>query len=191
MLRNPRSSPRDWGLVTITLHWLTAILIFITIPLGIVAESWRLSPTKLDLFVLHKSFGLLILAFVLFRIVWRLFNPRPDFPRNTTAIQFRLAISTHYLLYLLLILLPVSGWIINDSGNFPYKWFWLIPMPDFLAKDVGLKDIATTIHTFLVILFVIILLLHVIAALRHHFILHDDVLMRMLGRMKTNEKEQE
>ncbi|TNF93063.1 MAG: cytochrome b, partial [Gammaproteobacteria bacterium] len=188
MLRNLRSSPRDWGLVTITLHWLTAILIFITIPLGIVAENWHLSPTKLDLFVLHKSLGLLILAFIIFRIIWRLFNSRPDFPRNTTAIQYRLAISTHYLLYLLLILLPVSGWVINDSGNFPYKWFWLIPMPDILAKDTGLKDVATTTHTFLVILFVIILLLHVIAALRHHFVLHDNVLMRMLGREKTKTK---
>jgi cytochrome b561 len=186
--KNLKSSPERWGTVSIVLHWLTAILILIIIPVGIVADGWRLSPMKIDLFILHKSLGVLILVLVVFRITWRLFDARPDFPENTTPTQYRLAISTHLSLYVLLIGLPVSGWIINDSGDFPFRWFWLFPMPDLLPKNVDLKEIASTLHAIFIYLLATILVVHIAAALRHHFFLKDNVLRNMLGRNRMNTK---
>jgi cytochrome b561 len=93
---------------------------------------------------------------------------------------------SHILLYLLMFLLPISGWLINSAANIPFKVFWLFPLPDLVQKNKELKELAETLHLALVIGLVLILMVHVGAALRHHFIRKNNVLRGMLLGRRTD-----
>lgn len=177
MLRN---TERSWGAIARFLHWLVAALVFAQIPLGWAAETWRLSPMKLDLFVWHKSAGMLILVITILRLGWRLANPTPELPRGTMPLERWAARASHLLLYLVLLAMPVSGWIINSAANVPFRIFWLVPLPAIVAPDKRLADAAGVVHFWLFLALAILLVVHIAAALRHHFVKRTDVLARML-----------
>ena len=177
MLRN---TDRSWGAPARLLHWLIAALVFAQIGLGWAAVSWRLSPTKLDLFVWHKSIGMLILALMFVRLAWRLANPAPTLPPGMSPLERRAARASHFLLYLLLLLLPATGWVLTSAANVPFRIFWLVPLPAIVAPDERVADAAALAHFVLVVALALLTLVHVAAALRHHFVSHDDVLVRML-----------
>lgn len=174
--RNNRDS---WGRLSRLLHWSTAGLVFLQLMLGLLAVSWPLSPLKLDLFVWHKSFGMLVLALTLLRLGWRWANPVPRLPATMPAWQRRLAHLTHALLYGLLLALPLTGWLINSAANIPFRIFWLVPLPDLLAPDRQLAELFKTSHAVLIVLLLALLGLHIGAALYHHYRRHDGVLLRM------------
>lgn len=177
MLRN---SVEQWGAISKWLHWVVAALILLQMGLGLAAVGWSLSPTKLDLFVWHKSFGMLVLALVLLRLSWRLMNPTPSLPTQLPRWERWAAHLSHGLLYLLMILLPLSGWVINSAANIPFNLFWLIPLPPIAAPDESLKAVAKQAHFALVLTLGLAVIVHAAAALRHHLILRDQVLTRML-----------
>jgi cytochrome b561 len=184
MLRNNGDS---WGAPAKLFHWIMAALVLAQFALGWVAASWRLSPLKLNLFVWHKSIGMLILALVALRILWRLANPTPALPADTAVWERRAARIGHVLLYLLMIALPVTGWVVNSAANIPFRIFWLIPLPAIVEPAEATADLAALAHFWLFVVLSALLLAHVGAALRHHFIKRNDVLMRMLpgtGRRK-------
>ncbi len=174
-----------WGAVAIALHWLMVLLIFLQLALGRIAEGMALSPDKLKLFVWHKSFGVVILLLVVFRLIWRLRSATPAYPSNMPAWEAGAARFSHALLYLLMLALPLTGWIINSAANIPFKVFWLVPWPDITGPDKALQSLASEIHGRLAGLLVMVLIIHIMAALRHHFIKRNDVLKRMLpgGRL--------
>ena len=175
-----RNTDRSWGAPARLLHWLVAAFVFAQIGLGWAAVSWRLSPTKLDLFVWHKSVGIVVLALMVVRIGWRLANPPPAWPEQMGSLERRAARAGHCLLYLLLVLLPITGWIVSSAANVPFRIFWLVPLPAIVAPDEATADAAKLAHLTLVVALSALLVVHIGAALRHHFILRDDVLMRML-----------
>ncbi len=177
MLRNTETT---WGSAARLLHWGMAILILAQIVLGLVAIGWRLSPTKLNLFIWHKSLGILLLALVALRLLWRLANPVPRLPADTPGWERFAAWASHALLYICMLGLPVSGWIINSAANVPLRVFWLFPLPAITAPDKALADAFKLIHLGLVITLSVVLAIHVVAALRHHFIKQTDILKRML-----------
>jgi len=184
-----RNTPTQWGSVTKSLHWLMALLILVLMILGWTAVNWPLSPTKIDLFVWHKSLGILALVLVLARILWRLGNPRPvpDLP----AGEQRMASLAHVLLYGLMIAMPLSGWVIHSAADiFPLKLLGLVTLPAIVEPDKNLRHIAETVHLTLFWLLAGLLILHIGAALRHHFIKQNDVLRKMLpalpGARKTS-----
>ncbi|TMG88341.1 MAG: cytochrome b [Betaproteobacteria bacterium] len=161
MLRNDADS---WGALAKLFHWVMAALILAQIALGVMAASWRVSPTKVELFFWHKSTGMLILALVALRLLWRLANPAPELPSGIAAWERAAARLSHLLLYVLMIALPVTGWIVNSASNVPFRIFWLIPLPAIVAPDEPTADLAALVH----------------GALRHHFVKRDAVLERML-----------
>lgn len=177
MLRNTEHS---WGAVAKFLHWSIAILILAQFALGWMAVTWRLSPTKLNLFVWHKSIGLLVLLLVILRILWRFANPTPSLPADMPRAERFGAHAAHLALYGLIIALPVSGWIINSAAKIPFRVFWWFPLPAIVAPDKALAELAKQIHFGLFIALAAVLVLHVGAALRHHFVKRTDVLTRML-----------
>jgi cytochrome b561 len=87
---------------------------------------------------------------------------------------------SHFLLYALMIALPLTGWVISSASNVPFKIFWTIPLPAIAAPDKALADLFATIHGWLVSLLAVVLVAHVGAALRHHYVRKDTVLSRML-----------
>ena len=177
MLRNTLQA---WGVGSKLFHWTLALLIVAQVALGLAAKGWRLSPTKLDLFVWHKSLGILILVLVALRIVWRLANPVPAHPATMPAWERFAARSAHLMLYGLMLALPFSGWIINSASNVPFRVFWQWPLPAIVAPNDALADLAKGWHFWLLIVIGAVLIGHIGAALRHHFVLRDDVLRRML-----------
>jgi len=175
-----RNTPLRWGSVAMTLHWATALLVLAMIPLGWVAEGWPLSRTKVELFAWHKSIGVVILALAAVRVLWRLLDPAPPLPAAMTRLERALARASHLGLYGLLLAMPISGWVINSAANFPFKVFGLVPLPVLVAPEKATQRLAEDVHLFLFWTLATLLILHVGAALRHHFRLHDDVLLRML-----------
>jgi cytochrome b561 len=177
MLRNTIES---WGAPAKFFHWVIATLIFAQIALGLTAASWHLSPTKLSLFVWHKSIGMLILVLVVVRLLWRLANRAPALSADMPLWERRAAHVSHLLLYILMLVMPITGWIVNAAANVPFRIFWTIPLPAIVGPDKATADLAALAHSSLFVLLAAVLVAHIGAALRHHFIKRNDILVRML-----------
>ena len=175
---NIHNTEQQWGLPSKLLHWLTALLILIQIPLGFYANDLANSPLKLELFGWHKSFGILILMLAIMRLLWRMAGSIPSLP-DASLVQRRLANLGHSLLYGLMLVLPLSGWIMSSAANRPINWFWIMELPALTGPDKVLKKIAEEVHEVSVILLLVVLAVHIGAALWHHFKLRDSVLKRM------------
>jgi len=175
-----RNSDSAWGAVAKSFHWLVAAIIFVQFALGKIAEEMAVSPQKLELFVWHKSLGVTVLLLVLLRIVWRLTDAPPR-PATVRARWEHLAAKmSHGLLYLLMLAVPLSGWWISDTSRISFKAYWFIPVPDLLTADKAASQVAEQVHGFLTKALLVLIVLHVAAALRHHLMLRNDTLRRML-----------
>jgi cytochrome b561 len=170
----------SWSAPAKFFHWLIAALILVQVTLGFAAVTWPLSPAKLSLFVWHKSTGMLILVLVALRLLWRVTSAVPALPADTPRWERVAAHASHLFLYVLLVALPVSGWVVASASGIPFRIFRHIPLPQIVAVDKRLAEAAASVHGWLVIVFVALLALHVGAALRHHFVKRNDVLRRML-----------
>lgn len=177
---NWKNTEVAWGSIARSFHWLLAILILGQLALGKIAEGAKLSPLKLDLFVWHKSIGVTILALVMLRLAWRLGNPPPAPPAAMPRWETKLAAVGHTLLYVLMLAVPLSGWWISDSSRIPFKAYWILPMPDLLAVDRSVQEIAEGMHDVLTMVLLVVVIVHIAAALRHHFYLRNQILRRML-----------
>jgi cytochrome b561 len=175
-----RNSTETWGAVARAFHWLIALLILAQFIIGTIAEEMKLTPAKLDLFVWHKSIGVTILVLAVLRLTWRLGNPSPAPPAGMPRWERKLAAAAHWLLYALIFAVPLSGWWVSDASRVPFKAFFLVPMPDFIATDRSLQEAAAEVHEVLTMTLLLVVCVHVAAALRHHLLLRDDVLRRML-----------
>lgn len=175
-----------WGAVAKCFHWLFAIVIIGQLVLGKLADDAKLSPLKLDLFVWHKSVGVTLLLLVVLRIVWRLSNAPPRAIDAGARWEHFAATASHTFLYLLMVAVPISGWWVSDTSRIPFKVFWLVPTPDLLSADKAASEVAEMVHGFLTKTLLLLIALHIAAALRHHFILRNNILRRMLpSRRRT------
>lgn len=181
------SPSSHWSAIAKLLHWVVAALIAVQLVLGWTAASWRLSPTKLELFVWHKSTGMLVLLLVVLRLAWRLTHPVPALPAGMPGWERKAAAASHILLYAAMFALPLSGWVVNSAAGVPFSIYWLVPLPAIAPVSREVASTAALVHLVLGILLIVLVAVHVAAALRHHFIERDDVLARMLpGRRKRN-----
>jgi len=170
----------SWSGTAKAFHWVMALLIFVQMALGLTAVAWHLSPTKIQLFFWHKSTGMLILALLALRLAWRLARPAPALPADMPAWERAAARASHALLYALMAALPLTGWIVNSAANIPFRIFYVVPLPPLVAPDKALADRVALVHRGLFALLALVLIAHIGAALRHHFVKRDDVLARML-----------
>lgn len=180
-----RNSPRRWGSLAQFLHWSVATLILALMALGWLARLAPLSPGKITLFYWHKSLGMLVLALVLIRLGWRARNPAPPLPENLPRWEPVMARATHVFLYVLILLMPVSGWLVNSASGIPFKIFWILPLPAISPVSAHLEHLFERAHLVLFWTLSAVLLGHIGAALRHHFLLHNDILKRMLPFTRT------
>jgi cytochrome b561 len=180
MARLWKNTEYAWGAVAKAFHWLLAIVILGQLALGKVAEEASLSPLKLDLFVWHKSIGVTILVLVMLRITWRLRNPPPAPVPGDGRWETLLAKAGHTLLYVLMFAVPLSGWWVSDSSRIPFRAYWLVPMPDLIPADRAMQELAEDVHGTLIWILLAVVVVHIAAALRHHFWLRNETLRRML-----------
>lgn len=184
-----RNTPERWGAVAQTLHWLIALAIIGLAVVGTLMTELPTSPLKVKVYALHKAIGLSVLALVLLRILWRGFDPRPA-PVAMPAWQRWAARLTHGGLYLMMLWMPLTGWLYNSAANFPLRWFGLFSVPALTAPDPALKALAGDLHTLGFYLLGLLLALHVGAALKHHFVNRDRTLSAMLPGLPAPEESQ-
>ncbi len=164
------------------LHWLMALLILGLLGLGFYMQGLPLSPEKLQLYSWHKWAGVTVFLLGILRLGWRVTHQPPALPAGMPRWQQGAAEVTHLLLYLLMLAIPLSGWLMSSAKGFQTVWFGVLPLPDLLAKDKTLGEQLVTLHLSLNMVLIGLLVAHVGATLKHHFIDKDDVLVRMLPR---------
>lgn len=167
----------------ITFHWLMAALLIANFALGLTMEEMELSPQKLQFVSWHKWAGITLLGLVTLRFLWRAFANRPVL-LPMAAWQRRLAKLTHFLMYLLLFALPISGWVMSSAGGFTVTYLGLFPLPDLVAKDKQLFEVLKDVHQILNYTLLGLVILHVLAVLKHQFIDRDATLARMVPWLK-------
>ena len=179
----PPSAPEPdtrYGGVAIGLHWLIAIAIIFSFSLGFYMSDLPLSPQKLKFYSWHKWAGVTIFLCVLVRLLWRLSHRPPELPDSIPAWQRKVAGATHVLLYLLMFVVPLTGWLMSSAKGFQTVYFGVLPLPDLLAKNDELGDLLQQVHKLLNYSMAALVVAHLGAALKHHFVDRDEVLARML-----------
>jgi cytochrome b561 len=171
-------APGRYDGVMIALHWIVALLIFGLWGVGHWMEGLPKDDFRAQVFGLHKGIGVIVLALVVLRIVWRTLHAAPDLPSGMGPVERLAAKGGHLLLYVLMIALPASGVIMSQTKGFAVKVFGLT-LPTFVGKNEALHEVAEALHAGMGWLLAAILVAHVAAALRHQYMLRDGVLDRM------------
>jgi cytochrome b561 len=166
--------------ISIALHWLLAIAIIGMLGVGVWMTGLKTSPTKIEVYSWHKWVGLTVLALAALRLIWRAYNPPPLYAESVPVWQLRVATHTHRLMYLLMFAMPLTGWLQNSAAGFPLTWFGLFKVPALVARDKQAFALWQQVHEWLSWALMALVLLHVLAALKHHFMDRDDTLKRML-----------
>ncbi len=164
--------------VAIALHWLLAAALAACFCVGVFMSELALSPLKLRLYNWHKWAGITILAFSGLRLAWRLTHPAPP-AVAMPAWQRSVAHLTHRTMYGLFFAVPLAGWAHSSAAGFPVVLFGVLPLPDFVPTDKALARAIEPWHAALAFALAGAVLVHVAAALKHHFVDHDGLLRRM------------
>jgi cytochrome b561 len=178
-----RNSPERFGAVAIGLHWLVAITVVGLFILGL----WMRSLTYYDAWydpapTIHKAVGVLLFLVLVLRLAWRRASPVPPPLPSLRPLERRAAALTHGLLYVLLFVIMLSGYLICTADGHPIEVFGLFSVPATLTSLPNQADAAGAVHLYLAYAVIVLAAIHALAALKHHFIDRDRTLLRMLGR---------
>ena len=161
------------------LHWIMALLVIVNLGLGLfhdaLPDDWKVIPV-------HKSIGMTVLALALVRLGWRLTHRPPPLPADMPQWERAAATASHVSLYTAMLFLPLTGWIMSSASPRPVSWSFLFDFPKFaVEKGAPLQSAADVGHAVLGYATAALALIHIGAALRHHFVLRDAILRRMLA----------
>jgi cytochrome b561 len=168
-----------YGAVAQLFHWAIVALIITQFVLALRAKG--LSPVaKIGILATHKSIGITILGLALLWLAWRWLNTVPPLPPGAPRWQNRAAHVSHFLLYALLFITPLLGWLMSSARAFSVSWFGLVTLPDFIKPSKAAFQSLHEAHEFMAYSLAAIAIVHAAAALKHHFLDRNDVLRRML-----------
>lgn len=177
----PRLPREAYDPVAKTLHWLMAFAILFLIGFGLYMVGQPASMRTYRLFDFHKAVGMSLMVLAILRLAWRLYRPAP--PMLTDGAkpwEIRMAHGVHIALYVLMITIPIVGWIGASASGLPMSFFGLAPIPALVEADPRLQEIALSLHGWLNWLLIAAIALHIAGALKRHFIMRDATLRRML-----------
>ena len=180
-----RNTAENYGSIAKLLHWSIVILIIAQYFLAETADELPDGLEKLQWISRHKSIGMVLLLLAIARILWKLANRGQPVPAGRGILK-KAAAAGHGMLYLLLLLQPISGWAMSSAANYPVTLFGWFQFPALVGASDGLHEALEEVHEVLFYALVAVAVVHVLAALYHHFVLKDDVLMRMspLGKRR-------
>ena len=177
-------APGRYTRVAVWLHWTVAVLIIAQLIGGIVMHKLPDSASfKYEAYQMHKSFGLVVLALAVFRLGWRLTHKAPPLPEGTKTWERTLARATHTAFYVLIIAVPLAGWLMISASPYPSEFFLVTGIVDLPGAGVLSADAWAETHEVMAFAIIGLLALHVAAALKHHFVDRDGVLARMVPGM--------
>jgi cytochrome b561 len=178
-----RNTEKSWGLVSVLFHWVMAVLFFGQFWLGWYMQGVRSLTEQYGLYQWHKSFGFTILGLAALRILWAVTSRRPALPEAMPPGEKSLARGSHIVLYLGLLLVPVTGWAVVSTSPLPIAtWFFGLFVVPSLPTGISLhaEHLWSSLHAFLAYTAIFLVGVHALAALRHHFRHRDDILRRMI-----------
>jgi cytochrome b561 len=162
------------------LHWITAIVVLLMIPAGAIMIREGISrDLQNTLFIFHKNVGVLVLFLVIARLAFRLMNPPPPLPPEMPPMQKRIAATSHFVLYALLLLMPVAGYIRVKAGGFPIEMLDALGLPSLVPRSDALAEVAKSVHYAGSLALAAFVILHIGAALYHGIMRRDGVFSRM------------
>jgi cytochrome b561 len=168
-----------YGTVSRLFHWLTALMVLVMIPVGLVMTQAIPRSVQDPLFILHKGLGPFVLLVVLLRLAWRASHRPPPLPASVPRLQARAAGIVHGLLYAFLILQATSGYIRVTTGGFPIESLNALGIPPLLPKAEGVAKVAEAVHAVSAWILVALITIHIAAAAYHRLVLRDGVVARM------------
>jgi cytochrome b561 len=174
-----RNTAEAYGGLSKFLHWTIVLLLLPQYFLAEAAQALPVGAERFQLITWHKSIGMLVLMLALVRLAWKFGNK--GLPGAIGAAwQRKAAAAAHGLLYLLILAQPISGWMVSSSGNYPVTLFGWFEFPAIVGENDGLHEFVEEVHELLFIALLVVAVIHIAAALYHHFVLKDRVLRRML-----------
>lgn len=174
------NTPQLFGTPARWLHWLTFLLLLGSFGLGLTMVELAVSPQKLKFYSWHKWIGVTVFFLALLRLGWRSINVQPGYPEHMLPWERNAARLTHWLIYVLLLAIPLSGWLMSSALGFPTVYLGIWQLPDLVAKNKPLGEALKIVHYTLNKTLLVAVGLHVAAALKHHFVDRDQVLRAML-----------
>lgn len=175
-----RNTPQNFGTLTKTLHWLMALLVIGLLGVGLWMEGIDDLPTKIKVFALHKSFGICVLALVFTRILWHIYSRKPGFVDGMKPWEKLAAQAAHIFLYIAMIGMPLSGWLMSSAKGYTVTVFFTFDLPNLIGEDKALGRLFGQTHELLGYALIAAVAVHIGAALKHHLINKDATLKRML-----------
>jgi cytochrome b561 len=169
-----------YGSVTKLFHWTMAAIVIGLICLGLLFDEIEAGLLKIQLYGLHKSFGILVLFLVTCRILWHLYSKKPALVDGMKPFEVMAAKAAHHFLYVAMIGMPLSGWLLSSAAGRTVSFFGLFSLPDFIQENHDLRELFGETHEILGYTLIITIVLHVAAALKHHLVSKDATLKRML-----------
>lgn len=176
-----KNTTSSFGFVAKSFHWVISFLIIAMLVFGYFLENYNDTPIQEIVYNTHKTIGIIILTLVVMRLGWRWFNIQPGYSSTLPPAYKIIVRLAHYAIYLVIIAMPISGWVMaTAAGHVPHflGWFYF-PMPG-ISLNEQLAGQAFQVHNTLAIILIVLVSLHVLAALFHHIVLKDNVLKRML-----------
>lgn len=178
------NTPYSYGSLSKALHWISALIIFGLLGIGLYMTGLDdEAPNRISLYNFHKAMGVLVLMLLIVRVIWLRISHGPTLPPAFEAKDRAITKGVQGLLYLLMALLPISGYVMSTAAGYPTKFFGLFELPMLFDKSKALGDFAHTMHSVLGYAIIAFILLHMAGAIKHR--LQDkngesDILKRML-----------
>lgn len=161
------------------LHWVSALAVLALLAVGLWMTGLPLGLLKLEVYAWHKWIGLAVLVLTAARLLWRRRHPPPALPGTLPAWERGLARVAHWTLLVLLLLMPISGWLMNSAAGIGLYWFGYLPVPDLVPRDPELFEALRTVHRVLSRLLIAVVALHVGAVIHHDVLRRDGIFRRM------------
>jgi cytochrome b561 len=171
---------QKFGRARRSFHWLIAGLLLIQIPLALYMVDQPEGADQFANYALHKSFGMVLFSVGVARLVWALLSKRPALPADTPRWEKVIAKVTQAILYILICLMPMSGWMMSSLADVPITIFGLFTLPMLVPPDKETMESFRDMHEIQSWILLTVITLHAAAALRHHFITRNDILRSML-----------
>jgi cytochrome b561 len=178
-MQNLKTSGEKYGILRRFNHWVVGLMFIALLVVGVYMSNFAQAPLKWDLYSMHKSFGVIIMLFIAARIIWLLFDNKID-NKSLTKFERIASASTHGILYLLMIIMPVSGMLMSMAKGYSVKVFDWFTLPMLVEKNETIATAASITHEFGGYVAIAMVLFHIVAALYHHFVKKDNVLRRMV-----------
>ena len=175
-----KNTENEYGAVAKGFHWVIGLTILGLLAVGFYMAGLENAPFKFKIYGIHKALGIAVLALAALRVVWRFINVQPSGLSTHQAWEKFLSKITHVVLYVAMLGMPLSGWVMSSAGGYPISFFGLFPIPPIVEKNPDLGGLASNIHSVLGYALVIALGLHIAGAAKHHILDRDTTLSRMV-----------